>query len=174
MADTTNYATVTGRLLAPSDNTPLTGYVKFTPASAMLDQNAPATRVPARVVGALDADGYLVQDGHRGVRLFGSDAGVPGGVTWRVEFSQLRANGKIVHYDPFDFIINAGETRDLTALSPVPSSPGTAPGPGAAAGVSMAEVQSALQVHVDDVEPHPAYDDIPDLALFYANRKAVL
>lgn len=31
---------------------------------------------------------------------------------------------------------------------------------------------AALQAHVDDPEPHPAYDDMPDLTLFYVNRKA--
>lgn len=136
MADTTNYGTVTGRFLAPGDDTPMTGTLRFTPSVPVLVPSVPATRLPARVEAQLDADGDVSFDGQKGCPLFPSDGGIPSGFKWHVEFTGMRYAGHLVRYEGFDFLLGSGQTRDLTLIAEAatlpedPDQPPVQPAPG--------------------------------------------
>ncbi|MFC9966350.1 hypothetical protein ACFVH4_19145 [Nocardia ignorata] len=125
---------------------PLTGTVTFTaeaPKILVIDGvPAPATYVqlPKHYVASLDEFGYLTWRGERGVYLVAPSADTnPAEWTWRVTFD-LEYDGDPVPIDPFSFEVSeyipgpdpedpdTGSTGlvDLTLVSPVPASPGTA------------------------------------------------
>lgn len=150
------YGKVVGRFLANvSDGPdigelpefpPLSGSVTFTaeaPKILVADAApAPATYVqlPQHYVCELDEFGYLTHRGARGIRLVAPNADTnPTDWTWRVSF-ELYYDGERILMEPFSFDVpeylpgpdpedpDSGSSGliDLTVVSPVPASTGTA------------------------------------------------
>jgi hypothetical protein len=79
--------------------------------------------------------------------------------------------------DDVRFQVTAGATVNLADLVSLVTGPGivvvVSDEDRRRAEAAAAYVATALASHIAATEPHPAYDDMPDLASFYANRKAV-
>ncbi|QIS16570.1 hypothetical protein [Nocardia arthritidis] len=123
----------------------MSGTVAFTanaPKILVAGAKPPATYVqlPKYYECELDGDGYITWRGSRGIRLVApSDATNPKDWTWHVSFD-LSYGGDRVAIESFSFVVpeyipgpdganpDAGSTGlvDLTLVSPVPASPGSA------------------------------------------------
>lgn len=125
---------------------PLNGTITFTAEAPKIlvaaGVPAPATYVqlPKHYVASLDEFGYLTWRGERGIRLVAPSADTnPAEWTWRVTFD-LEYDGDPVPLDPFSFEVpeylpgpdpedpDTGSSGlvDLTVVSPVPASAGSA------------------------------------------------
>ena len=137
-----DYGTVVGQfLLAYADSNdvdlfpdgqPAKGSIFFTPSPAKLLNTSsspnPVTVVPQTVEVQLDNDGYIEgYSGERGVRLVATDDADlnPQDWTWGVEFRLTDQQDVPVPIASFSFSLPAGQTVDLTTLTPVPDADGT-------------------------------------------------
>ena len=137
-----DYGTVEGQfLLAYADSNdvdlfpdgqPAKGSIFFTPSpSKLLNASStpnPVTIVPQTVEVQLDNDGYIEgYSGERGVRLVATDDADlnPLNWTWSVEFRLTDQQDVPVPIAGFSFSLPAGDTIDLTTLTPVPDANGT-------------------------------------------------
>ena len=78
-------------------------------------------------------------------------------------------------FGTFSFHLDVDEHVDLTEVSPVQSSEGVfyivgPPGPKGDPGDTGDA--AALDMHINDTDPHPAYDDSPSLTLYLENGMA--
>jgi hypothetical protein len=138
-----SYGTVNGRFIfayadsvdtgLEPDAIPAAGSVFFTASPILLkNQSAspvPVTILPATIETVLDADGYLrthVGATGLGVRLMATDDidNNPEDWTWRVDFRLTDQSGTPVSLPSFSFSLEAGSTKDLTDLTPVPNANG--------------------------------------------------
>lgn len=135
---------VTGRYVsslmdAVSNPVPATGTITFTPQAEYIITPEEKTTLSAPIIAVLDAQGYLstaetsrttqrymrdIKGGYipksRGVNLQATDGDTnPTGWTWKVEFNLTIGDHK-VKQEPFSFSLPAGETVDLTTVTPVP------------------------------------------------------
>jgi len=137
-----DYGTVVGQfLLAYADSNdvdlfpdgqPAKGSIFFTPSpSKLLNASStpnPVTVVPQTVEVQLDSEGYIEgYSGDRGVRLVATDDVDlnPLDWTWGVEFRLTDQQDVPVPLAGFSFELPAGDTIDLTTLTPVPDANGT-------------------------------------------------
>lgn len=147
-----NYGKVIGRFLGmvedgidlddDPDLVPLTGTVTFTPAvnKVLATQEDPPVQIFPQVVKAtLDSQGYLIHNFKRGIKLLSPTGDInPSGWTWRVSFD-LRQGSNKVAAESFDIELPAyvpgpnvndpdqeSTAVDLSRVSPVPSSTGSA------------------------------------------------
>jgi len=137
-----DYGTVVGQfLLAYADSNdvdlfpdgqPAKGSIFFTPSpSKLLNASSspnPVTVVPQTVEVQLDNDGYIEgYSGERGVRLVATDDADlnPQDWTWGVEFRLTDQQDVPVPIASFSFELPAGQTVDLTTITPVPDANGT-------------------------------------------------
>jgi len=137
-----DYGTVVGQfLLAYADSNdvdlfpdgqPAKGSIFFTPSpSKLLNASStpnPVTVVPQTVEVQLDNEGYIEgYSGERGVRLVATDDVDlnPLNWTWSVEFRLTDQQDVPVPIASFSFSLPAGQTVDLTTLTPVPDANGT-------------------------------------------------
>lgn len=133
------FGTVTGRILATiadrvtdpdvnPDVVPVGGKVVFTPSvSAAISSSEGAIVLPTPIEAVLDSEGYLSLNGERGVSLVATDSPDlnPTGFTYTVTFADLQFDKFKLTYKPFSIAVPAGQTVDLSTLTPVGSSNGT-------------------------------------------------
>lgn len=136
------YGTVTGRFLLAyadaedldvyPDGVPCKGSVLLTPSASYVKNvtasPAPVTILPATIECFLDSEGYILgSDSTRGVRLVATDDtdNNPVDWTWRVDFRLTDQSDTPTRGIPtFYFELPAGQTVDLTTVSPVPDANG--------------------------------------------------
>lgn len=132
------FGTVTGRILATiadrvtdpdvnPDVVPVGGKVVFTPSvSAAISSSEGAIVLPTPIEAVLDSEGYLSLNGERGVSLVATDSPDlnPTGFTYTVTFADLQFDKFKLSYKPFSIAVPAGQTVDLSTLTPVGSSNG--------------------------------------------------
>ncbi len=132
------FGTVTGRILATiadrvtdpdvnPDVVPVGGKVVFTPSvSAAISSSEGAIVLPTPIEAVLDSEGYLSLNGQRGVSLVATDSPDlnPTGFTYTVTFADLQFDKFKLAYKPFSIAVPAGQTVDLSTLTPVGSSNG--------------------------------------------------
>lgn len=137
---TMEYGTITGRLVAAVADTtddpdvnpdivPISGTVTFTPSvKAILVVSEDITVVPAPIVAALDANGYVSLNGMQGVTVLATNSTYynPTGWTYRVSFDNLSANGRRVTFDSYNIEVPVGANVDLSFVTPITGSTGTA------------------------------------------------
>jgi hypothetical protein len=116
----------------------------------------------------------------------------PGDVSATISFRDLRAGDDRVRIAPFHVKLSAGQEVDLADLLPaqvdsgrtIVVDPTTADRAEAAAaraeaaadhaesggGLTVPEIRErVLEPHIDSSTPHPAYDELPSLALLFEN-----
>lgn len=132
------YGTVVGRFLAvvadgpDADNAPdgvaLAGTVVFTPSVsvALVASVAPTTLALTPIKASLDGEGYLFQNGSRGVTLLATDSTAvnPLDFTYRVSFEGLTVNDQPFQMAGYHIKVPAGVETDLTKVTPVSYSEG--------------------------------------------------
>lgn len=145
----------------------LRGFVAFTPSADLfrVTVNGDAQLVDVEAKSAQLLGGYVA------VQLEDFTGATPQPAYWTAHF--------IVETDIADvsFQVTAGTTVNLADLVSLVVGPSVvvvvSDEDRRRAEAAAAYVATALAAHVDAAEPHPAYDDMPDLATLYANRKAV-
>lgn len=132
------YGTVVGRFLAvvadgidgdnAPDGVPLAGTVVFTPSVsvALVASVAPTTLALTPIRASLDGEGYLYQNGSRGVTLLATDSTAvnPLDFTYRVSFEDLTVNDEPFQMPGYHIKVPAGVETDLTKATPVAYSEG--------------------------------------------------
>ena len=117
-----------------ADAVPATGIVTFTPSAKYIKNTGstpdPTIIVPSKIVCPVDNDGYLIQPtvGGKLVQLVATDDPDlnPSGWTWNVTFNLVdTTTNKAIDLPGFSFQLPVGQTVDLAAVSPMPSSNGT-------------------------------------------------
>lgn len=110
--------------LAP-DVTPLSGTVTFTlsaPALRIVSAAPdPATLFPQSITAQLDSEGYISQNGTRGVSLLATDdpATNPTNLQWTASFSLWGPGGDGVTAASQPFLLPGGTEVDLTKVAPL-------------------------------------------------------
>lgn len=192
MANTAATGHVTGGFYAPNGQAVVTGTITFTPDAPMHATGADGLTLDAPT-------SYTLVDG----MLPDVELAVVEGVTYRVEFRDIRVGTGRVYLEPIHISIPANGTVRLIDAMPVAPGRGTVvvvdttaaeraevaalsaeasavraasvvEDLGSSGGLTLELIRSAvLQPHIDAAEPHAAYDQIPDLTVLYRNRKAL-
>lgn len=133
------YGIVTGRFLLASpdgvdagtelDWAAAKGTVLFTPSpSYIINATQAITFSPATVACVLNSEGYIVSpDASLGIKLLATDIieNQPQNWTWRVDFRLTdQANIATRTINSFSFELPAGETVDISAITPMPDASG--------------------------------------------------
>jgi hypothetical protein len=117
-----------------ADAVPATGLVTFTPSAKYIKNTGstpdPTIIVPSKIVCPVDGDGYLIQPtvGGKLVQLVATDDPDlnPSNWTWNVTFNLIdTTTNKALELPGFSFELPVGQTVDLAAVSPMPTSNGT-------------------------------------------------
>lgn len=152
-------------------------------------------------IAAVVVDGKLETPGRQdgGVYLVPNDSPTmePTNTKYLVEYKLVMPDTRPIEIEAHEIFVAAGQEIDLGMVIPPDGAPpisiaaaeaaaaraaesarlaqlaaeAAAQG-GTGGGISMNQLNMAILTHVEDDEPHPAYDDIPDLTMFYAARKA--
>jgi hypothetical protein len=161
------YGTVQGRYLTPesegSTQVPLAGTVTFLASTPLLVAQDLVTVLPVETAVELDDEGFFTVD------LVATDDPTtnPTDFTYLVSFRYMHDRDyAFVAYESFSIEVPANTVVDLTAVSPVPSQPGTPTDPGGAQGA----INLAISAHRADETPHPTYDDASDFTLLFENK----
>lgn len=107
------------------DVVPLAGTVTFTLSAASLRvvsaSPVPTTVYPQPVTASLDADGYLTQNGSRGVSLLATDdpSTNPTDLQYTVSMSLWTPDGNGVNAPSWRFALPGGTEVDLTQVAPI-------------------------------------------------------
>lgn len=140
------HGTVTGKFVGTDGTTPAAGSVIFSPAPQwILDAVETRTIVPAQVVVTLDGTGSL------STSLLATDDATlnPSGWTWSATILITGASPR-----SFSFSLPAGSTQDLTTLSPVNGSLGSAVVKGdAGAKGDPTTIVAGTGVSIDSTDP---------------------
>ncbi|NKY48031.1 hypothetical protein [Nocardia cerradoensis] len=156
---------------------PLSGTITLTaqPPKILVPQGIPdpvtVVQLPDFYVCTLDDQGYLTNQGTRGVRVIAPTPGTtnPNNFTYRASFD-LYYGTKRVPIAPFSFYVAATGDTDLTKVSPVPGSLGNAVTQGVSV-VGVTLVGDALVFSLSDGSTLPPVD-VPDISAAAASAEA--